>query len=181
MFNMLGRTAIIALHFEYFIGSVIHIHRPSKGRVRVHGLAPSCITTNVSVNPSFWLWETTSLVWSLHANCFSAGCIITCYARFYNYPPEIDLFFNCSTDIYEILIISCIFLFYKIPVQYELFSQPIIFSIIFIILCVVIFRLLSSHRLQNIGLTLFNYIKYNIYWVSLKIDLIIINYALSKN
>lgn len=33
MFNMLGRTAIIALRFEYFMGSVIHVHRLNRAQV----------------------------------------------------------------------------------------------------------------------------------------------------
>jgi len=54
MFNMLGRTAIIALRFEYFMGSVIHVHQAVKQAASActDRFTPICVITNVSVNPS---------------------------------------------------------------------------------------------------------------------------------
>lgn len=66
------------------------------------------ITTNISVNPSFWLRGT-----SLDSRCSLSTailqdiCIVTRYSQFCVYPLEIDLFSNYSTDIiYEIIILQ---------------------------------------------------------------------------
>lgn len=53
MFNMLGRTAIIALRFEYFTGGVIHAYIYTQTRAYwhkyerqyVHGFAPVFVAT----------------------------------------------------------------------------------------------------------------------------------------
>jgi len=60
MFNMLGRTVIIALRFEYFMGRVIHVHQAAKqaASARTNRFTPICVITNVSVNPSFRLHGT---------------------------------------------------------------------------------------------------------------------------
>lgn len=50
MFNMLGRSAIIALRFEYFMGGVIHIQphlelSEVRVRARTHAYQPTVTTT----------------------------------------------------------------------------------------------------------------------------------------
>jgi len=74
MFNMLGRTAIIALRFEYFMGSVIHVHQTAKqaASARTDRLTPIYVITNVSVNPSFRLHGTS--LDSHYCLYFSTGC-----------------------------------------------------------------------------------------------------------